>query len=210
MREGALYQLAGFDVTRSNHNFKLAESPVSIRFNDKTRFTEITVTLSPIPDEMFQFRSYDQLLLLANTNIELPGLVSTIFPTMSSWYCCEIICFPYPKTDVVGEIRGIRTVLNDETQTCERIMLNLRINRCVALNFVLLGLKLQVTTSVSFCIILTVFEYYHVVIQFVCVSVFDKLATHLDEKLFTLGVQPKVIIASNINPKLVGGNHFTV
>ncbi|CAF1702003.1 unnamed protein product [Brassica napus] len=43
-----------------------------------------------------------------------------------------------------------------------------------------------------------------------CISVFDNLAELLDEELVMSGVEPKVSVATNINPKLVGGDHFHV
>ncbi|CAN7045621.1 unnamed protein product [Brassica rapa subsp. trilocularis] len=39
----------------------------------------------------------------------------------------------------------------------------------------------------------------------VCYSVFYNLANKLDEKLVLTGYEHKVIVATNINPKLVGG-----
>ncbi|KAL0853680.1 hypothetical protein Bca101_058832 [Brassica carinata] len=42
----------------------------------------------------------------------------------------------------------------------------------------------------------------------VCFSVFDNLANKLDEKLVLMGDEHKVIVAININPKLVGGRLF--
>ncbi|KAL0753801.1 hypothetical protein Bca101_091469 [Brassica carinata] len=37
-----------------------------------------------------------------------------------------------------------------------------------------------------------------------CISVFGNLAELLDEELVMSGVEPKVAVATNINPKLVG------
>ncbi|KAJ0240329.1 hypothetical protein HA466_0224700 [Hirschfeldia incana] len=39
---GSLYTVSGFDITRSSLNFKLSESPVSIRFNDENDFKDLT------------------------------------------------------------------------------------------------------------------------------------------------------------------------
>ncbi|WZZ20912.1 hypothetical protein YC2023_122299 [Brassica napus] len=43
----------------------------------------------------------------------------------------------------------------------------------------------------------------------VCVSDFDGLATLLHNKLVVSGVEPKVFVATNLNPKLVGGSCFS-
>ncbi|KAH0852579.1 hypothetical protein HID58_090241 [Brassica napus] len=64
---GGIYELSSFDVTKSNQYFKLTTAP-------HTTLIEITETINPIPAEVFLFRSFDQVLLLANTNILLPGL----------------------------------------------------------------------------------------------------------------------------------------
>ncbi|WZZ88576.1 hypothetical protein YC2023_117155 [Brassica napus] len=41
-----------------------------------TEFVEITTAIHPIPTHMFRFCSHDQLMLLANTNIDFPGYAS--------------------------------------------------------------------------------------------------------------------------------------
>ncbi|WZY95681.1 hypothetical protein YC2023_113010 [Brassica napus] len=53
-------------------DFKLSDSPVSIRFNIETGLKDLTDPGSPIPQERFRFCK-DELLGLANTNTHLPG-----------------------------------------------------------------------------------------------------------------------------------------
>lgn len=65
-----MYELSGFDVTRSNNYFKLFDSIVAIRLNEFTKMDEVTIVVNPIPTKMFKFRSVDQLMDLPNT---LPG-----------------------------------------------------------------------------------------------------------------------------------------
>ncbi|KAG5383099.1 hypothetical protein IGI04_034569 [Brassica rapa subsp. trilocularis] len=72
LREGAMYELGGFDVTRSNNRFKHGDSAVAIRLNKFTNMVEVPAVANLIPTEMFRFRSVDQLMSLANTNVELP------------------------------------------------------------------------------------------------------------------------------------------
>lgn len=66
--------LSGFDVSRNNPNFRLYDESLSIRFNDGTSFDKLPESVSPIPTELFRFRSYNQLLELANTCKQLPGM----------------------------------------------------------------------------------------------------------------------------------------
>ncbi|KAG2281959.1 hypothetical protein Bca52824_053179 [Brassica carinata] len=93
LREGAMYELSGFDVTRSNNRFKLGFSAVAIRLNKFTNMVEVHVVANLIPTEMFRFQSVDQLMSLANTNVELPN--------------------------IIGEVSDIRTTYNDHTQTIQ-------------------------------------------------------------------------------------------
>ena len=74
LSEGSVYALSGFDVSRSNPNFRLSDEPLSIRFNDGTSFDKLPESVRPIPTELFRFRSYNRLLELANTGKQLPGM----------------------------------------------------------------------------------------------------------------------------------------
>ncbi|CAN6986440.1 unnamed protein product, partial [Brassica oleracea var. botrytis] len=76
LSEGSVYTLSGFDVTRSNPKFRLSDGPVSIRFNEGTAFEKLATTTREIPTEHFCFRPYDQILELANTGKQLPGIYS--------------------------------------------------------------------------------------------------------------------------------------
>ncbi|KAH0862864.1 hypothetical protein HID58_080075, partial [Brassica napus] len=69
----SIYGVSRFDVTPSNLNSKLSNSPPSIRFSDLTDFTEITEPVSPVPQELFQFRDYEQLQHIFQRYIELEG-----------------------------------------------------------------------------------------------------------------------------------------
>ncbi|WZY75877.1 hypothetical protein YC2023_022261 [Brassica napus] len=50
---GSMYSVSGFDVTQSNLNLKLFDSPISIQFDDETVFKDLTDPVSPIPQERF-------------------------------------------------------------------------------------------------------------------------------------------------------------
>lgn len=74
LRAGSMYSFAGFDVTQCNQNFRLSHSSLLIRFSDATTLAELTVPSSPIPKECFRFRNHSEMLGLANTNTQLPGI----------------------------------------------------------------------------------------------------------------------------------------
>ncbi|KAH0862966.1 hypothetical protein HID58_080177 [Brassica napus] len=56
-----MYELSGFNVTRSNNRFKLGDSAVA-RLNKFTNMVEVPAVANLIPTEMFRFRSTSLLL----------------------------------------------------------------------------------------------------------------------------------------------------
>ncbi|KAG2295345.1 hypothetical protein Bca52824_042014 [Brassica carinata] len=85
LTKGSLYTLTGFDVTRSNTNFRLTDAPFSIRFNEGTELEKIPTSVRHIPTELFRFMPYTQILELANTGKQLPD---------SNHFACRN---PHPK-----------------------------------------------------------------------------------------------------------------
>ncbi|WZZ72191.1 hypothetical protein YC2023_083561 [Brassica napus] len=79
LSEGSLYTLTGFDVTRSNTNFRLSDAPFSIRFNEGTELDKIPASVRPIPTELFRFMPCSQILELANTGKQLPDIIGRLF-----------------------------------------------------------------------------------------------------------------------------------
>ncbi|KAF3577673.1 hypothetical protein DY000_02034366 [Brassica cretica] len=73
---GTMYSISGFDVARCAQKFKLTDSSLMIRFNDSTEFDVLTDPVSPLPEERFRFRNQTELVGLANTNNQLPVMVS--------------------------------------------------------------------------------------------------------------------------------------
>ncbi|CAN6869308.1 unnamed protein product [Brassica oleracea var. botrytis] len=69
-----MYELSGFDVTRSNNHFKICNSVVAIRLNESTKIVEVPDVTNPILTEMFRFRNVEQLMSLINTNVVLPDI----------------------------------------------------------------------------------------------------------------------------------------
>nr|VDC93837.1 unnamed protein product [Brassica oleracea] len=150
LSEGSVYALSGFDVSRSNPNFRLSDEPLSIRFNDGTSFDKLPESVRPIPTELFRFRSYNRLLELANTGKQLP--------------------------DILGELTAIRSTITDRIPGAQRVMLTLR---------------LQSGESV-------------------CVSLFDYMALAFHTKFDSYGKEPRIVLATGLNPKIVGGNRVFV
>lgn len=82
-----MFELSGFDVTRSNNYFKLCDSPVAIHLNEFTKMVEVPAVAHLISTEMFRFRSIEQLMSLANTNVELPGMSSSVLRRYEFNFC---------------------------------------------------------------------------------------------------------------------------
>ena len=55
----------------SNNDFKLLDSIVAIRLHEFTKLVKVHAVANPIPTEMFMFRKLEQVMALANTNVEL-------------------------------------------------------------------------------------------------------------------------------------------
>lgn len=72
---GAMYSIADFDVARCAQNLRLSDSSLMIRFNESTSFDEIDEPVSALPDEAFRFRDQSELIGLANTSTQLPGIL---------------------------------------------------------------------------------------------------------------------------------------
>ncbi|XP_010511404.1 PREDICTED: uncharacterized protein LOC104787500 [Camelina sativa] len=77
LRDGAMYIISAFDVTRSNTHFKLSDFHFSIRFTTATFFEEVEEYFCVIPKEFFRLRTHEELVSLANTNTELPVSTKT-------------------------------------------------------------------------------------------------------------------------------------
>ncbi|CAN7026142.1 unnamed protein product [Brassica rapa subsp. trilocularis] len=115
----------------------LTDGPVSIRFNDGTAFEKLATTVRIIPTEHFRFRPYEQLIELANTGKQLPGIYFRIdfyvgfLISRTNVISCDNV------SDVMGEIRAIRSTITDHIPGAQRVMLTLRlesdVNVCVSL-----------------------------------------------------------------------------
>ncbi|CAH2064688.1 unnamed protein product, partial [Thlaspi arvense] len=61
LHEGSMYVITGFEVTRSNHRFKMTDFNLSIRFNERTSLVQIQESFCNIPTELFRFHSHQEL-----------------------------------------------------------------------------------------------------------------------------------------------------
>lgn len=128
--EGSLYTLSGFDVTRNNPNFRLSDAPLSIRFNEGTEFVEKkTEPVRPIPTEVFRFMPYTQLISLANTGKQLPGMRLWHVVLHNFVVVCVNVRSLIPFPDIMGELNAIRSTVTDCIPGAQRVMLTLRLER---------------------------------------------------------------------------------
>lgn len=103
--------------------YKITDHPFVIRFIPQTTIAEVIENAPVINVEKFMLRSFDPLQALANTNLELPGLLKltfAIYCIMSSYICEQniLINFFYHIADVVGQIQYVQgSDLHDATVT---------------------------------------------------------------------------------------------
>ncbi|CAN7082763.1 unnamed protein product [Brassica oleracea var. botrytis] len=74
LKERGMYEFRGIDVAGSNSHVKVSDAPVSICFTDHTSFVEVMEPTVNHPTEKFRLQMYDQLMALANTNVDLAGV----------------------------------------------------------------------------------------------------------------------------------------
>ncbi|XP_010494554.1 PREDICTED: uncharacterized protein LOC104771684 isoform X2 [Camelina sativa] len=148
LRDGAIYTISAFDVTRSNTRLKLSDFHFSICFTAATLFVEAEESLCLIPKEFFRIKTHEELLRLANTNMELP--------------------------DVMGEIVSTKVYRNGMSETLERMLVHMRLAS---------GEKVRL-------------------------SAFDDHATSLDKFFSKKEEGTFILLATNINPKIFGGELY--
>ncbi|CAH8373682.1 unnamed protein product [Eruca vesicaria subsp. sativa] len=78
LKAGCIVRLERFEVARVAHMYKVAEHQFLIRFLPSTHFGEVHTNAPIIKSDRFMVRRYDQLQVLANTNLELPDVVGEI------------------------------------------------------------------------------------------------------------------------------------
>ncbi|CAF2071814.1 unnamed protein product [Brassica oleracea] len=78
LKAGCIVRLERFEVARVAHMYKVTEHQFLIRFLPSTCLGEVHTDAPVIKSERFMMRRYDQLQVLANTNLELPDVVGEI------------------------------------------------------------------------------------------------------------------------------------
>ncbi|KAH0871987.1 hypothetical protein HID58_069349 [Brassica napus] len=73
-----MYEFRGIDVAGSNSHVKVSDAPVSICFTDHTSFVEVMEPTVNHPTEKFRLQMYDQLMALANTNVDLADIMGKV------------------------------------------------------------------------------------------------------------------------------------
>ena len=69
-------------------------------------------------------------MTLANTNVQLPG-TSLIFlqNPYSSYIFGQLIPASFALSEIIGEVSNIRTIYNDKSQTTQRVMVYIKIDK---------------------------------------------------------------------------------
>ena len=76
LKAGSIVRLDGFEVARVAHMYKITELQFVIRFIPSTRIVEVLADALVIKSDKFLVRRIDHLQVLANSNLELPGVFS--------------------------------------------------------------------------------------------------------------------------------------
>ncbi|VVB17743.1 unnamed protein product [Arabis nemorensis] len=78
LQEGAIFNLARFEVGRCTNLYKITDHPLVIRFLPTTTIAQLPDATATIKREKFMLRKIDHLQALASTNLELPDVVGQI------------------------------------------------------------------------------------------------------------------------------------
>ena len=117
-----MWDVTILDGSRSKQSFRFADTPVSLLFE------EVSESRNFIHKELFRFQGYEELMSVANTNSELPGLFNSprsnsIFLILDNHFIHthNSICF---IPDILVSY-GFYFHFQEETQKTPPIMANL-------------------------------------------------------------------------------------
>lgn len=74
LQEGNIYKVADFEVQKCPHTYKITDQTYVICFTAHTTIDPVINNVPVINHQKFMVREYAHLQILANTNLELPGL----------------------------------------------------------------------------------------------------------------------------------------
>ncbi|CAH8391974.1 unnamed protein product [Eruca vesicaria subsp. sativa] len=77
LKEGVIIKVTNFEVKKCQHMFKITEHTHAIRFTSQTTIDEVMNNYPAINQQRFMVRGYEHLQILANTDLELPGIYKT-------------------------------------------------------------------------------------------------------------------------------------
>ncbi|KAH0849572.1 hypothetical protein HID58_096242 [Brassica napus] len=103
-----LYDLSGFDVTKTNQSFRLSDSHVSIRFTEQTKFHELPENRGLIPMELFRFRD----LRSFNVNVCLSIFVNRAMQLLDKLVIHGVEPRVIAATNINPKLAGGRPFLN--------------------------------------------------------------------------------------------------
>lgn len=106
-------------------------------------------------------------------------------------------------TDVMGELCAIRSTTIDRIPGAQRVMLTLRLGRYRTPTIFRLLNFLTIITWHCLSLYLTMCRD-----AIVCVSMFDSLAQAFHNKLDGYGKEPRIVVATGVNPKMVSGKSY--
>lgn len=124
LKEGEIYELSVFDVVRRTSHFKLSGHPFLFSLTTRPVWWACWNNILH-PNWEVRFQKYEQLIALANTNVDLPGLLSfsCFYRAIAFWVGNNHIpghrLFKSNLADVFCHVCGIMTIFNDESKAIQ-------------------------------------------------------------------------------------------
>ncbi|CAG7874529.1 unnamed protein product [Brassica rapa] len=116
LQEGDIYRVAHFEVGICPHMYKSTEHTFLIRFLEETTIDPIINNCPHISPQKFMVRNYEQLQILANTNLELPDVVGQIQTVKGYDLKNAEVISPLLIRLRIAPLRGVVTNLDDNTE----------------------------------------------------------------------------------------------
>ncbi|XVF50503.1 hypothetical protein PTKIN_Ptkin04bG0106200 [Pterospermum kingtungense] len=78
IKEGNIYKISDFTVTRSKHSFNAVSAPCTITISRRTKFTELHMAEDKIPLYYFDFTDFEQLQPRTKNNFILTDIIALV------------------------------------------------------------------------------------------------------------------------------------